>query len=68
MSIGISDEHVELASSLRKWAASLAGVEVARAADTDPEATFAEATQAMKRPGCAAFAASRACKSAVASP
>ena len=27
MSIGITDEHVELAASLRKWAASLGGIE-----------------------------------------
>lgn len=40
MSIGITDEHVELAASLRKWAGSLAGIEAARAAETDPGATF----------------------------
>ncbi len=28
MSIGISDEHVELAASLRKWAAGLGGAEL----------------------------------------
>ena len=33
MSIGISEEHVELAASLRKWAADLDGRELARAAE-----------------------------------
>src|SRR5690349_11362568 len=47
MSIGISDEHVELASSLRKWAADLRGRELARAAEGDAGATFAEAWQAL---------------------
>src|SRR6478736_4101171 len=40
MSIGISDEHVELASSLRKWAADLKGRELARAAEEDASETF----------------------------
>ena len=35
MSIGISDEHVELAASLRKWATSLGGPDAARAAEDD---------------------------------
>ncbi len=42
MSIGITDEHVELSASLRKWAASLGGIEAVRAAESDVEATFAE--------------------------
>jgi 3-oxochol-4-en-24-oyl-CoA dehydrogenase len=46
MSIGISDEHVELASSLRKWAADLRGRDLARAAEEDPDATFAAAWEA----------------------
>ncbi|MDO9498145.1 MAG: acyl-CoA dehydrogenase family protein, partial [Nocardioides sp.] len=53
MSIGISDEHVELAASLRKWAASLDGVAATRAADTDPEATFADAWKAIGEMGVA---------------
>ncbi|MBI2244532.1 MAG: acyl-CoA dehydrogenase family protein [Nocardioides sp.] len=40
MSIGISDEHVELAASLRKWAADLRGRELARTAEEDPAARF----------------------------
>ena len=42
MSIGISDEHVELAASLRKWAADLGGRDLARAAEEDPDAGFAD--------------------------
>lgn len=51
MSIGITDEHVELAASLRKWGSSLGGVDVCRAAETDPGATFAEARQAAAEMG-----------------
>ena len=40
MSIGISDEHVELAASLRKWAAGLGGTEATRLAETDADAAF----------------------------
>jgi alkylation response protein AidB-like acyl-CoA dehydrogenase len=53
MSIGISDEHVELAASVRGWAASLGGPAVVRAADDDPEATFAEAWKAVGEMGVA---------------
>ena len=40
MSIGISEEHEELAASLRKWAASLGGAEAARTLEDDPDARF----------------------------
>ncbi|QWF24418.1 acyl-CoA dehydrogenase [Nocardioides sp. LMS-CY] len=53
MSIGISDEHVELASSLRKWAADLRGRDLARAAEGDAEATFAPAWAALQEMGVA---------------
>ena len=53
MSIGISDEHVELAASLRKWAADLRGREVARAAESDADATFDAAWQAGQEMGIA---------------
>ena len=36
MPIGISDEHAELAASVRKWAESQGAVEAVRAAETDP--------------------------------
>ena len=42
MSLGISDEHVELARSLREWASSLDAREVVRDAEADPDATFAD--------------------------
>lgn len=51
MSIGISDEHVELASSLRKWAADLRGRELARAAEEDADATFETAWAALTEMG-----------------
>ena len=53
MSIGISDEHVELAASLRKWAADLDGRDLARAAETDADATFESAWQAGQEMGIA---------------
>ena len=42
MSIGITDEHVELAASLRKWGSSLGGVDASRAAESEPGAAFAD--------------------------
>jgi alkylation response protein AidB-like acyl-CoA dehydrogenase len=42
MSIGISDEHVELAASLRKWASSTGAPEAVRAVDAEPGADFAD--------------------------
>jgi alkylation response protein AidB-like acyl-CoA dehydrogenase len=49
--IGISDDHVELAGAFGKWAASLGGIEVARAAEDDPAATFAEISAAVDEMG-----------------
>ena len=57
MSIGISDEHVELGESLRKWAASVGGVEAVRDADEDPGARFEDAWRAVAEMGIAAIAA-----------
>jgi alkylation response protein AidB-like acyl-CoA dehydrogenase len=42
MSIGITDEHVELAKSLRQWAAACGGIDAVRAAESEPDATFAD--------------------------
>jgi len=53
MSIGISEEHVELARSLREWAASLGGREVTRDADGDAGATFADTWKACVEMGVA---------------
>jgi alkylation response protein AidB-like acyl-CoA dehydrogenase len=53
MSIGISDEHAELAASLRKWAAGLAGAEIARTAESDAGARFDEAWKAIGEMGVA---------------
>jgi alkylation response protein AidB-like acyl-CoA dehydrogenase len=55
MSIGISAEHVELASSLRKWAADLRGRELARAAEEDAGATFDSAWRALTEMGVPAI-------------
>src|SRR5690349_14892440 len=38
MPIGISDEHSELAASVRKWAESQGSIAAIRAAETDPAA------------------------------
>ncbi|WP_036507785.1 acyl-CoA dehydrogenase family protein [Nocardioides sp. URHA0020] len=56
MSIGISDEHVELAASLRKWAADLDGRALARAVEADADATFAVAREAGQEMGIATIA------------
>lgn len=56
MSIGITDEQVELAHSLRKWAASLGPVEAVRAAEGDAGADFASTWAAVEEMGVAAIA------------
>ena len=53
MSIGISEEHVELARSLREWASSLGGAEAARDAGSDADATFPDAWKACVEMGVA---------------
>ena len=56
MSIGISDDHVELAASLRRWAAGLGGAELARNADGDDGARFDQAWKAVGEMGVATIA------------
>lgn len=56
MSIGITDEQVELADSLRKWAASLGPIAAARAAEGDVAADFADTWSAAEEMGIAAIA------------
>lgn len=56
MSIGITDDQVELAASLRKWAASLGGVEAVRAAEGTPVEAFAEVRRAADEMGVTAIA------------
>src|SRR5689334_19725216 len=56
MSIGISEEHVDLARSLREWAASLDGPGVVRAAEGDLDATFADTWKACVEMGVATIA------------
>jgi 3-oxochol-4-en-24-oyl-CoA dehydrogenase len=53
MSIGISEEHVELAGSLREWASSLGGRDAAREAGSDADATFPDAWKACVEMGVA---------------
>jgi 3-oxochol-4-en-24-oyl-CoA dehydrogenase len=53
MSMGISEEHVELARSLREWAASLGGREAARDAESVADATFADTWKACVEMGVA---------------
>jgi alkylation response protein AidB-like acyl-CoA dehydrogenase len=56
MSIGISEEHVELARSLREWAATLGGREAARAADGEAEVGFGDTWKACVEMGTATIA------------
>ena len=54
MSIGISDEHAELARSMREWAASWAARrDAVRDADSDADATFADTWKACVEMGVA---------------
>ncbi|WP_231123773.1 acyl-CoA dehydrogenase [Nocardioides sambongensis] len=56
MSIGISDEQVELAATLRKWAGSLGAIEAVRAAEGDPDARFDDVWSAIEEMGLHAIA------------
>ncbi|GAB4003262.1 acyl-CoA dehydrogenase family protein [Nocardioides ultimimeridianus] len=56
MSIAITDDQVELAASLRKWAGSLGAIEAIRAAEGDPAAAFAEVWAAVEDMGVHAIA------------
>lgn len=56
MSLGISDDQVELATSLRKWAASLGPVEAVRAAEGETTATFDAVWAGAAEMGVAAIA------------
>ena len=53
MSIGISDEHVELAASLRRWAAGLGAIEAVRAAEAEPDEAFADVWKSVVEMGAA---------------
>ncbi|HET8960337.1 acyl-CoA dehydrogenase [Nocardioides sp.] len=54
--LGISEEHAELAASLRKWAATVGGPDAARAEEGDPAATFDDAWGAVGEMGVATIA------------
>jgi alkylation response protein AidB-like acyl-CoA dehydrogenase len=56
LAIGITDEHVELASSLRKWAASLGPIEVVRGAEGRADERFDDIWAAAEEMGVAAIA------------
>ncbi|CAM3202533.1 acyl-CoA dehydrogenase [Nocardioides dubius] len=56
MSIGISEEHVELAASLRKWGLSLNPTEAARAVEGVADAAFDEMHAAAAEMGLQAIA------------
>ncbi|WP_139978518.1 acyl-CoA dehydrogenase [Nocardioides litoris] len=56
MGIGITEEHGELASSLRGWAAALEGREAARRAEGEPAATFDEVVKAAAEMGVTTIA------------
>lgn len=56
MSLGITDDQVELADSLRKWASSLGPIAAARAVEGEVGADFAETWAAAEEMGIAAIA------------
>lgn len=56
MSIGISEEHTELAASLRAWAAGAGGIDAARSSEGDPAAAFADAWKAVVEMGLVTIA------------
>jgi alkylation response protein AidB-like acyl-CoA dehydrogenase len=56
MSIGISEEHVELGRSLRAWAATMGGRSVTREVDSDAGASFADTWKACVEMGVATIA------------
>ena len=56
MSIGITDEHAELAASLRKWAASLGTILAVRAAEGRVDERFDDIWAAAEEMGVAAIA------------
>ena len=56
MSIGVTPDHQDLAASVLGWARSLAGLEAVRAAETDPDATFAEVWKQIAAHGLALIA------------
>ncbi|GAB2760082.1 acyl-CoA dehydrogenase [Nocardioides salsibiostraticola] len=56
MSIGISEEHRELAATLAKWAASLDGIGAARAAENDRDEGFSSVWEAVSEMGLPALA------------
>jgi alkylation response protein AidB-like acyl-CoA dehydrogenase len=60
MSIGITDEHAELAASLRKWAASLGAVEAVRAAEGRIDERFDDIWATAEEMGIAAIASPEA--------
>ena len=55
MSLGITDEHVELGASLRRWAAGLAPVAAVRAAEGEPDEAFADVWKAVGEMGVPAI-------------
>ncbi|HCB05586.1 MAG TPA: acyl-CoA dehydrogenase [Nocardioides bacterium] len=55
-SMGISEEHVELARSLREWAASLNGPALIRAAESDVDAAFTDVWKSCVEMGVATIA------------
>ncbi len=56
MSIGISEEHVELAASLAKWAESEGFLDAVRAAETDPAQSFDAAWESLSEMGVTTIA------------
>ncbi|MDN5745791.1 MAG: acyl-CoA dehydrogenase family protein, partial [Nocardioidaceae bacterium] len=60
MSIGITADQIELATSLRKWAASLEPIHAVRAAEADAQADFSTIWTAIEDMGVHAIAVAEA--------
>ena len=53
MSLGITDEHADMAASLRRWAAGLGATAAVRAAEGEPDEAFADVWKAVGEMGVA---------------
>ncbi|QIG42982.1 acyl-CoA dehydrogenase [Nocardioides anomalus] len=61
MSVGITEEHAELARSVREWAAKLGGPELARRHEAEADAAFPDVWEACVEMGVATIALPQSC-------
>ncbi|MEV7398133.1 acyl-CoA dehydrogenase [Aeromicrobium sp. NPDC092404] len=60
MPVGVTQDHLELGSSLRAWAGGLAGAAAVREAETDPAAAFTKTWQAVIEAGLSSIGVAEA--------